>query len=1390
LTLQIQDGNGCVSTLANSSVTISTGGTPAISCPNNITISAQTGLCNAFLVAPAPTYNNGCYGALNLTYTLSGATTGSGSNIPAVTFNLGTTTVTYTVTDANNSTASASCSFTVIIEDNEPPIISCPASITQSSGAGSCTATITVPLPVVSDNCTASPSVSWSRSGATSGSGSGAASGTYNAGTTIVTYTATDGALNTAQCQITVTVVENILPTITCPGNLSRTVGADGTNNCTYTATLAEISPIVADNCTAVTVAGNVTYMAFGATSALGTGAATLSFNVGTTFITYTVNDASGNTRQCSFSITVTDNLLPTITCPSNPVTDVTDLNTCNALVSIAVPTTADNCGVASVVNSYNNTPNASGVYPLGTTAVTYTVTDTYGNTATCSFNVIVTDAQAPSIACPANVTAVTGPGAVTCSAVVAVNSPIVFDNCTASPAFSYVKTVATTGSGAGNAGGTYNVGTTTVTYTATDGASNTASCSFTVTVTDNTPPVITCTATPYTAPAATGTCSATVNVPAPPATDNCTASGSITYTWVRSGTTSGSGSGLNANGTYNVGTTTVTWTAADQYGNTSSCAVTVVVSDTQTPVLTCPAPVAAVNASSCSAFVTVPALGVSENCSGITGVTFNIYNTNNLGNNNTLVRSGVGTNASGSFPIGTSIIIYTVTDVTGNTSSCSTPVTVNDVIAPVIVCPTADDLTSTSSSDANGDCGAYIAIDPVTAYDNCNQITFAYVAIHEGVNNITASLTGAGVGNNASGIYPVGQTTITYTATDAYGNSSTCFIRVTINDDEAPGITCPNDVTQTADAGVCGAQVAMITPGTSDNCGVATVVNDYNNTGNASDYYPVGTTVVTWTVTDVNGNTGTCSVSVTITDDEAPVLGPCPANIQSCVPVVLFGTPTATDNCQVASVTPSQASATAFAVGTTVVTYTAADAAGNTSTCSFTVTVLPMQGTLTVSNFNGYGVSCNGGNNGSATLTMTSGFAPYTFAWSNGFTQTTSGASTASGLSAGNYSVTVTGNGVSCNYVRQFIIMQPLPLVCSITNTDVGCNTETGTATVNSSGGVAPYSYLWSNGATTQTAIGLAAGIYSVTLTDANGCVCINTVEIRDSGTIIGNGALVGNEYEGSGNTAIPTLYNVNTIEISGGTQPYQYDWNTSGYVQYSIHVNANGTVTITIVYADSATWDLTVTDSTCQSEELYFDNQPDSPTSSTVLDITNYVITPDNGSQNGTITLTVEGGTPCFGGGYNYAWEGPSNFTGLFTNGPAQTGLITGWYIVTVTDCTSPTPQSTIGWYWVPKTVRGRGKAELASLLTNQNMQVYPNPFDSETNISFELPETAQANVEVFDLTGKSVAVLFNGTANAEEPVSLQLNAGNLPAGSYLCRLTVEEWGASVVKQVFVIK
>jgi hypothetical protein len=125
----------------------------------------------------------------------------------------------------------------------------------------------------------------------------------------------------------------------------------------------------------------------------------------------------------------------------------------------------------------------------------------------------------------------------------------------------------------------------------------------------------------------------------------------------------------------------------------------------------------------------------------------------------------------------------------------------------------------------------------------------------------------------DATDIYPVGTTLVTFTVTDIHGNISDCAMNITVFDDEQPEIVCPADITIGTDAGVCETAVSVPAITANDECGIATVVNNYNGTSDASDIYPIGTTIVTWTVTDIHGNSTQCDMAITVVDDENPIV-------------------------------------------------------------------------------------------------------------------------------------------------------------------------------------------------------------------------------------------------------------------------------------------------------------------------------------------------------------------------------------------------------------------------------------------------------------------------------------------------------------------------------------
>ena len=220
--------------------------------------------------------------------------------------------------------------------------------------------------------------------------------------------------------------------------------------------------------------------------------------------------------------------------------------------------------------------------------------------------------------------------------------------------------------------------------------------------------------------------------------------------------------------------------------------------------------------------------------------------------------------------------------------------------------------------------------------------------------------------GLTSGAAFPLGVTTVTYTATDAAGNMQTASFTVTVGDGEAPVFAgVPANISQSTDAGLNTAVVSFTAPTATDNAGgsITLVLVTSPTAGLTSGAaFPLGVTTVTYTATDAAGNVQTASFTVTVGDGEAPVFAGVPANISQSTDaglntaVVSFTAPTATDNAGgsitlvlVTSPTAGLTSGAAFPLGVTTVTYTATDAAGNVQTASFTVTVTAIPpGTVT----------------------------------------------------------------------------------------------------------------------------------------------------------------------------------------------------------------------------------------------------------------------------------------------------------------------------------------------------------------------------------------------------------------------------------------------------------
>ncbi len=321
--------------------------------------------------------------------------------------------------------------------------------------------------------------------------------------------------------------------------------------------------------------------------------------------------------------------------------------------------------------------------------------------------------------------------------------------------------------------------------------------------------------------------------------------------------------------------------------------------------------------------------------------------------------------------------------------------------------------------------------------------------------------------------------------------------------------------------------------------------------------------------------------------------------------------------------------SASALTAGTYTCTTTDANGCTLSNTFSITSPSALVAGASSQTN-----VSCNAGNNGEATVGVAGGAGSYTYSWSpSGGT-----AATASGLTAGVYTVTVT-DANSCIATQTFNITQPTPLSATTMQTNVSCNSgSNGDAMVMVSGGTSAYTYSWTpTGGTNATASGLTAGTYTCITTDANGCTITSTVSITEPTALAAASSASSLLCNGDTSTV--------TVTANGGTSPY------TGAGTFS---EVAGTYTYTVTDNNGCTTTTTVTIT--------------EPTAiSTVVASTNVLC---NGDSTGSIDLTVTGGTAP----YTFNWNSGQFTTEDLTNIPA------GSYSGVLTDANGCTDGGTI--------------------------------------------------------------------------------------------------------------
>jgi hypothetical protein len=905
VTYTVTDASGNTAS-ASFTVTV-TGLSPAIVAPANISVNAQLNTCGA-AVSFAATETT-AIPASTITYTENGQPVVSGA-----TFTTGVHTITATAT---NAVGSSSASFTITVVDNQAPVITAPADITVNASAN-CNAIITVPALVATDNCTvtgnalkfdgANDYVNLPRSIAgdfsiefwmnTTQIGPNAGGSQWYQGIGIV-----DAEVGGVTNDFGIALLGNKIGFgVGAPDRTIFSTSNVNTGNWVHIAATRQQSN------------GQIKLYVNGILQATGTGSTNLLNTPSRILIGLMQTSANGYFNGAITKLRlwnsvrtvteITNNMSATLAAQTGLVANYefnqgvangnnTGINTLINTVSNTNNGTLNNFGLTgtnsnwvagvpsasiTVTNNFNNTANASGMYPVGVTNIVWTATDAAGNASTYTQKVTVLDVTPPTIS---NTNSVTYYATSAAGATVTYPTPVGMDNC------SGVATVLTTGLPSGS---TFPIGVTTVTYTATDAAGLTASTSFTVTVVGIAPvivvpenilqnndagqcgAVVSFAATETTAiPASTivytedgqtivsghffsvGT--HTITATATNAVGSVSADFTITVQDVEApkvftqnmtvalnaaGQASISAAQINVGSTdncgiasvviskenfdcSNLGTNTVTLTVTDVHGNIATATATVSVIDTQAPTfnVSIPADVTA----ECNAVPAAAVLTAVDNCSAVVTMT-EVRTDGNSVNDYTLTRT------------------WTATDASGNNTVRKQVITVRDTQAPSLSVP-----ANISVFTDNNTCGAVVSF-AATATDNCSPASISY-------------------SHNPGTVFPVGITTVTVTATDPSGNATVLSFTVSVTDKQAPTAIAKNiTLGLSAVGGTVSITAADVNNGSSDACGIASMTVMPASFSCAN----VGANTVTLTVTDVNGNVSTTTAIVTVVDDKGPV--------------------------------------------------------------------------------------------------------------------------------------------------------------------------------------------------------------------------------------------------------------------------------------------------------------------------------------------------------------------------------------------------------------------------------------------------------------------------------------------------------------------------------------
>ncbi|HMX39265.1 MAG TPA: T9SS type A sorting domain-containing protein, partial [Saprospiraceae bacterium] len=480
-----------------------------------------------------------------------------------------------------------------------------------------------------------------------------------------------------------------------------------------------------------------------------------------------------------------------------------------------------------------------------------------------------------------------------------------------------------------------------------------------------------------------------------------------------------------------------------------------------------------------------------------------------------------------------------------------------------------------------------------------------------------------------------------------------------------------------------------------------------------------------TYTVTVNDGNNCTATAVITITQ-----------------PSLLAANASAT--AQSANLVADGTATAAPSGGTAPYTYLW-NTGGNTATITgllpgvYTVTVTDTQGCTAVqavtvnayncsiqSTVNAVNVTCHGASNGSASVSLTGGTAPFTYAWSTG-----ANTPTVSGLPPGQYTVVVT-DAANCPSEASFVITQPNTLNANASSSDAsGPTASDGSVSAGPTGGTPNYIYLWSTGATSASVSGLLPGTYTVTVSDANGCTSSDETEVSFIDcTISADVAALSPLCHGQSNGSV-------NISLVGGATPFGYLW-------------SNGATTPNLSGVPAGTYTLTATDANgCTLSAQATLNDP--ALLSAAIDSTQ---SPEcSNSLNGSISASATGGT----GTLTYAWSSGQNT-------PAISGLGVGNYKLTVSDANNCTATQQVALQAVDNQAPSISQGSPATLsiglsgtvtVTQQNMNLQVTDNCTVASVNF-LPTSFNCD----QVGTKTVTVTATDLAGNTSTASFQVN------------------------------